>query len=167
MGNGSDAAIKFKVQCRMIWASPNANIELCKQLLKISHDKRVLHLLEICRTYYAVESGVAAMCAGHAVHAVCHTCHRHPMHHAPTAPINTLPVDPAALPETQHVKVVGKRVTVKQNAAALAPLVHRHPIINPNSRVMEKGENHKLPKPKQRKDPHTKTCSLLQWTAEQ
>ena len=45
--------------------------------LKVSHDKRVLHLLEICRTYYAVESGAAAMCAGHVVHAVCHTCQAH------------------------------------------------------------------------------------------
>ena len=61
----------------MIRAIPDANIELCKQLLKVSCDKRVLYLLEICRTYYAVESGAAAMCAGHAVYAVCHTCHAH------------------------------------------------------------------------------------------
>ena len=77
MGNGSDAAIEFEVQCRLIWEIPDADITLCKQLLKVSHDKRVLHLLEICRTYYAVESGVAAMCVGHAVHTVCHTCQTH------------------------------------------------------------------------------------------
>ena len=88
--------------------------------------------------------------------------HRHHMHHAPTAPINTLPVDTTALLETQHVKVVGKKVTGKQNAADLAPLVHKHPIVNPSLRVMKRGENHKLPKPKQGKDPHTKTCLLLQ-----
>ena len=52
----SDAAIEFKVQCRLIWAIPDADIELCKQLLKVSCDKRVSHLLEICRTYYTVES---------------------------------------------------------------------------------------------------------------
>ena len=74
ISNGSDATIEFKVQHRLIWAIPDANIELCKELLKVSCDKRVSHLLDICRTYYAVEWGAAAMCAGHAVHAVCHTC---------------------------------------------------------------------------------------------
>ena len=87
------------------------------------------------------------------------------MHHAPTAPINTLPVDTTALQETQHAKVVGKRVTGEQNASALTPLVCKCPIIKPGSRVTKRGEKHKLPK--QRKDPHTKTCSLLQWIAEQ
>ena len=77
IGDGSDAAIEFKVQCRLIWAIPDADIKLHKQLPKVSHDKRVLHLLEICRTYYAVESGAAAMCAGHVVHAVCHTHQTH------------------------------------------------------------------------------------------
>ena len=77
ISNGSDAAIGFEVQCRLIRASPDANIELCKQLLKVSCNKRVSHLLEICRTYYAVESGAAAMCAGHVVHAVCHAHQTH------------------------------------------------------------------------------------------
>ena len=92
---------------------------------------------------------------------------RHHTHCDPTALVNTLLVDTAALPETQHVKVVGKRVTGEQNATAQAPLVCKHPIINPSSRVTKRGEKHKLPKPKQRKDPHTKTCSLQHWTAEQ
>ena len=77
ISNGSDAVIKFEVQCRLIQAIPDANIELHKQLLKVSHDKRVLHLLDICRSHYTVESGAAAMCAGHAVHAVCHTHQAH------------------------------------------------------------------------------------------
>ena len=77
IGNGSDAAIEFEVQHRLIWVIPDANIKLHKQLLKVSCDKRVLHLLEICRTYYAVESGLAVMCAGLAVHAVCHTHQAH------------------------------------------------------------------------------------------
>ena len=92
---------------------------------------------------------------------------RHHMHHAPTAPVNTLLVDTTALLETQQAKVMGKRVTGKQNATALTPLVHKCPIVNPGSKVTKRGENHKLPKPKQRKDPHTKTCSLLQQTVEQ
>ena len=79
IGNGSDAALEFKVQCRLIRVIPDANIELCKQLLKVSHDKRVSHLLEICRTYYAVESGAAAMCARHVVHAIHHACQTHDM----------------------------------------------------------------------------------------
>ena len=88
------------------------------------------------------------------------TCHSH---HAPTAPVNTLLVDTTALLETQYAKVVGKNITGVQNAAALAPLVCKHPIINPSSKVMKRGENHKLPKPK----PHTKTCLSLQYIAEQ
>ena len=77
ISDGSDAAIEFEVQCRLIQAIPDTDIELHKQLLKVSHDKKVSYPLEICRTYYAVESGAAAMCAGHAVHAVCHTCQTH------------------------------------------------------------------------------------------
>ena len=73
----SDAVIKFKVQCRLVWVIPDTDIKLCKQLLKVSCDKKVSFLLEICRTYYAVESEVAAMCAGHVVHAVCHTHQAH------------------------------------------------------------------------------------------
>ena len=73
ISNGSDAAIEFKVQCRLIRAIPDAGIKLCKQLLKVSCDKRVSHLLEICRTYYAVESGVAAS------YTPCPNCtHQHP-----------------------------------------------------------------------------------------
>ena len=108
------------------------------------------------------------MCVGHVVHAVCHT---HQAHNpklqtsyalCPNCTHQHPPSRHNALFETQHAKVVGKRVTGEQNAAALVSLVYKHPIINSKSRVMKRGENHKLPKPKQRKDPHTKTCSLLQ-----
>ena len=75
--DGSDAAIEFEVQCRLSQTIPDTDIKLHKQLLKVSHDKRASHLLEICRTYYAVESGVAAMCVGHVIHAVCHACQTH------------------------------------------------------------------------------------------
>ena len=54
IGDGSDAAIEFEVQCRLIQVIPDADIELHKQLLKVSSDKRVSPLLEICRTYYIV-----------------------------------------------------------------------------------------------------------------
>ena len=173
ISNGSDAAIEFKVQYRLIWVIPDPNNEPCKKLLKVSHDKRVSHLLEICRTYYAVESGVAAMCMGHVVHAVCHTHQTHdpkPLISYTPCPNCTCqhpPVETTALPMTHHAKVVGKRVTGKQNVTALTPLVCKQPDINPISKIMKRGENHKLPKPKQRKYSHTKTCSLLQWTVEQ
>ena len=79
--------------------------------------------------------------------------HRHHMHCAPTVPINTLLVDTTALSETQHVKVVGKRVTGEQNIAALAPLVCKHPIINPSSRPHEKGRETQAAKAKTEKRP--------------
>ena len=115
ISNGSNAAIEFEAQCRLIWAIPDDDIELCKQLLKVSHDKRVSHLLEICRTYYAVESGVLQcvqvmwymLYVTPARHTI-PSC-RHHMHCAPTASVNTLPVDTTALLETQHAKVVGKK----------------------------------------------------------
>ena len=69
--DNSDATIEFEVQCRLIQAIPEANIELQKELLKVNHDKNVSDLLEISHTYYAVESGVAAMCTGKAIHALC------------------------------------------------------------------------------------------------
>ena len=70
IGNGSDATIEFKVQCRLIWAIPGANIELQKELLKVNCDKKVSDQLEISHTYYAIELGTAAMCAGKAIHAL-------------------------------------------------------------------------------------------------
>ena len=68
--NGSDAAIEFEVQCRLIQAIPDANIELWKELLKVNCDRKVSDLLEISHMYYANELGAAAMCAGKAIHAL-------------------------------------------------------------------------------------------------
>ena len=64
IGDASDAAVQFEVQHRLIHAIPDSGIELQKELLKVSWDKGVSHLLEICCTYYAIEYGAAAMCAG-------------------------------------------------------------------------------------------------------
>ena len=72
IGNGSDAAIEFKVQCRLIWAILDANIKLDKQLLKVSHDKRVLHLLEICRTYYHEIRSGCDVCGSGGTHSMPH-----------------------------------------------------------------------------------------------
>ena len=126
ISNGSDAAIEFKVQCRLIRAIPDADIELCKQLLKVSCDKRVSHLPEIYRTYYAVESGSSCnVCRTHGT--CCTPCPPDTWsqaadfltHCAPTAPINTLLVETTALLMIWHAKVVERRVTGKQNAKAV------------------------------------------------
>ena len=68
--NGSNAAVEFEIQCRLIWAIPDGDMELWKEPLKVSQDKGVSHPLEICHTYYAVESGAAALCAGKTIHAL-------------------------------------------------------------------------------------------------
>ena len=40
----------------LICAIPDGDVELWKKLLKVSHDKVVSHPLDICHTYYSVES---------------------------------------------------------------------------------------------------------------
>ena len=100
------------------------------------------------------------MCAGHAVHAACHTHQTHDPKlltsytSCPNCTLNTLLVETTALLMTQHAKVVGKRVTGELNASALTPLVCKHPIINPASRVMKRGEESQAAKAKTEKDPH-------------
>ena len=64
IGNGSYVAVEFEVQWRLICAIPDGDIELQKELLRISYVKGVSHLLEICCTYYVIESEAAAMSAG-------------------------------------------------------------------------------------------------------
>ena len=159
IGNGSDAAIEFEVQCRLIRVIPDADIELCKQLLKVSCDKRVSHLLEICRTYYAVESGVAAMCVGHVVHAVCHACQTHGLltsytpcpnctHHHPPGR-NNCPAHYSAC------KGCGKKDhwQVKwQSCNTTSPQVSHHP---PHFKNHEKGREPQAAKAKtEKKSPH-------------
>ncbi len=57
IGDGSDAAIEFEVQRRLIRAIPDSDIELRKEMLKLDKTKGVNDLLDIARTYYAVEAG--------------------------------------------------------------------------------------------------------------
>ena len=70
IGDGSDVAVELEVQCRLIHAIPDGDIELWKELLKVTQDRVVSHLLEICRIYYAIESGAAAFCAGKTINVV-------------------------------------------------------------------------------------------------
>ena len=70
IGGGSDEAVEFDIQYRMILAIPDSDIELQKELLKVSHNKGVSHLLEVCHTCYAIESGAAAMCVSKTINVV-------------------------------------------------------------------------------------------------
>ena len=69
IGDGSDTAVEFEVQCSLIHTIPDGDIQLQRDLLKISWDMGISHLLEICHTYYAIESGAAAVCAGKTINA--------------------------------------------------------------------------------------------------
>ena len=115
IGDGSNAAIEFEVQCRLIGAIPDANIGLQKELLKVSCKKKVSHLLEISHTYYAVKSGAAAMCAGKAIHTLHQavsarkTSHKSLLHSAPTAPVHTLLAMTTALHRMSSARAVLKR----------------------------------------------------------
>ena len=48
IGDGSDAAVEFETQHRLICAIPNGDVELQKELLKVGCNEDVSHLLEIC-----------------------------------------------------------------------------------------------------------------------
>ena len=41
IGDGSDISFEIEVHCRLICAIPNGDIQLQKELLKVSHDKDV------------------------------------------------------------------------------------------------------------------------------
>ena len=70
IGDVSDAAVEFKVQLRWIHAILECDIELQKELLKVSCDKDVSHLLEICHKYCAIEYGATAIWTGKTINAV-------------------------------------------------------------------------------------------------
>ena len=118
IGNGSDA-IMFKVQCRLIWSSPDANIELWKELLKVNHNKKVSDLLEISCMYYVIESGAAAMWASKAIN-LRKASHRSVPHSAPTAPAHTHPAMTSVLHGTPPAMAVPEEVIGMQSATALA-----------------------------------------------
>ena len=136
--------------------------------------KKVSHLLEISHTYYAVESGVAAMHAGKAIHALwqghqpqknkpqkftsqCPKCtHSHPPGHDSCLAWNVI------------CKGCSKKVTGMQSAAVLVLLANnplslmelrRPPIID----VMGRGRKLIWYKWTLRKHPHVMSC-LLMWS---
>ena len=125
IGNGSNAAIEFEVQGRLIQAILDADIELQKELIKVTHDKKVSHLLEISCMYYAIESGVAGMCASKAIHDLCQGQQpqknklQNVSHNAPIAPINTPLAVTTALHRMPSAEAVLRKVTGMPSATAL------------------------------------------------
>ena len=57
IGNGSNEAIEFEVQHRLIRAIPDEDIDLRKEMLKVDRAKGTAALLELACTYYRVEAG--------------------------------------------------------------------------------------------------------------
>ena len=113
IGDGSNAAIEFGVQCRLIRAIPDANIKLWKELLKVSCEKKVSHLLEISHTYYTIESGAAAMCASKAIDNLCqgHQAQKNKPQKCPSCTCSHPLAMPTDLCRTPSARDVLKKVT--------------------------------------------------------
>ena len=173
IGNVSNAAIEFEDQCRLIPAIPDVNIELWKELFKVNCNKKVSHLLEISHTYYTIESGVVAKCAGKAIHALhqgCQSQKNKPQsapHNAPTIPVHTPLAMTTDLHRMPSARAVPKKVTGMQSATALVLLANnplslmelrRPPIID----AVVRGRKWLWYKSALRKHPHAMSCSSMQ-----
>ena len=159
ISNGSDAAIEFKVQCRLIRAIPDADIELANNSWRSAMTRGYHTCLRSAEPtmLWSLEwlQCVPDMWYMPYTMPVRHMICWLPTHHAPTAPINTLLVDTTALPMTWHAKVVRRRVAEEQNAKAATPLTHKHPINHPISKNREKGREPQAAKAKtEKKPPH-------------
>ena len=100
IGGGSDAALEFEVQHRLIHAIPDGDIELWKEILKVSQDKGVSHLLETC--LHSMPSSLALLqCA-----IDLKSNHRSIPHSARIAHASTHLGMTIALPESLSAKVV-------------------------------------------------------------
>ena len=130
IGNGSDAAIEFEVQCRLIQAIPDAGIKLQKELLKVNHEKTVSHLLEISLhvvllslewlQYMPVKPYTPSTKAVNPRK----TSHKSSLHSAPTVPVHTLLAVTTALCRIPSAKAVPKKVTGMQSATTLVLLAN-------------------------------------------
>ena len=122
IGNGSNAAIKFEVQCRLIWAIPDADIKLQKEPLKVSCKKKVSHLLKISCMYYTIEPGANGMYAGKAIHTLCQGCP--PQKNKPQIPTSHFPncthSHPLAMTTDLH-EMLSARVVLKRSLAYKVP----------------------------------------------
>ena len=115
----------------------------------------------MCRTYYAVESGAAIMCAGHVVHAVHHACQTHD--HTPLTSYTLCPNCTHQHPPGRHncpahdlaCKGCGKKGHWQvecQSCNTTSPQASHHP---PHFKNHEKGREPQAAKAKtEKKPPH-------------
>ena len=95
IGNDSNAAIEFEVQCRLIGAIPDADIKLWKELLNVNHQKR-------CHIYWRLVIHITPLSLEQLQHVLVKpsipstkaisprkTSNKGLLHSAPTAPIHT------------------------------------------------------------------------------
>ena len=134
IGDGSNAAVKFEVQCRLIHAIQDGDIELQKELLKVSQDKGVSHLLEICCTYYAMEllqCVLAKPSMQYRSPINLESNHRSTPHSARIAHSSTYLGMTIALPESLSAEVAQRKDTGKPNVISVRktnPLLQWKPI---------------------------------------
>ena len=165
--------LSLRVQCRLIWAIPDANIELQRELLKVSCQKKVSYLLEICLHIMPLSleqlwcvpvkpytPSIKAISLGK-------TSHKNPLLSAPAAPIHTLLAMTIALHRMPSAKAVQRKVAGMQSAAILvlpannplSPTKLRRPII---VNAMEKWRKLIWYKLTLRKCPHAMSCLSMQ-----
>ena len=169
------AMLPLSLRCNAGSFEPSQMLTLsCRRNSSKSVTRKVSHLLEISHTYYTIESGVGAMCAGKAIHAL-HQGHQpqknKALHSASTAPIHALLAVTTALCIMLSARALLKKVTGMQSAASLVlpankPLslmeLRRPPIVD----TVERGRKLTWYKLTLRKHPHMMSCSLMWWIVE-
>jgi len=76
VGGGTAEAIEYTLQQRLVRAIPDSDVELRKKLLELDDTKTSKDMLEVCRSYYSVVSGAAAMSdTSRSVHAISKKAH--------------------------------------------------------------------------------------------
>ena len=125
IGDGSDATIEFEVQCRLIQAIPDANIELQKELLKVNCEKKyptywrsVACIMLLNLEQLQCVPARPSMPSAKAVN-LRRSSHRSVPHSVQTAPAHT-PLAMTTVPHgTPFAMAVPKEATGAQSAAAL------------------------------------------------
>ena len=150
IGNGHDAAIEFEVQCRLIWAIPDGNIELQKELLKVNHDKKYLtywrsvaHIMPLDQGQLQCVLARPSMPSAKAVN-LRRASRRSVPHSAKTAPTHTLLAVTTVLHGMPPAMAVPKEATGTQSAAALVlqanTLLNLMELWRPHHQHREKGK---------------------------
>ena len=125
IGDGSNAAIEFEVQCRLIWVIPDANIKLHKELLKVSHDKKVsiywrlvIHIMLLSPEQLQCALAKPFTLSSRDVSPI-NSLYISWFHSAATVPIHTLLAMTSALHSMLSARVVPRKATGRQSATAV------------------------------------------------